>query len=258
MTAQCPTVTGIVFGIALLTSHICPSVVLAATPLAPGPDSSAAGSSEVAVAADVNHQVGLAVGLEPTLVTELYYRRRDGGSIGLEGSSWVRAGLAPLTGPAAFRFELERWENVLHSGGQSLAVIGGLRLSLGSDSSARYTTLGATLGARYGVHFPNSVLGFQAVYLPGLVTWMRFSEVHRQSFGDRYADARDALGPETATVGFASQRVVTALTYDTHSDNWAVWAAAGLQFSPGAGSNWASLELGQLPIYLRVLVGYRF
>lgn len=203
-------------------------------------------------------QLGLGVSVEPALITELYYSRYDPGVIGVGGQSWVRGGLAPLTGPNGFRLEFERRETLAAAGAHRLEAVGGLRVSGGRDASARYTTLGATLGARYGVHFDNSALGVQALYVPALVTWLRFSEVQRQTFEGRYPGAREGAGPEAATLGLASHRVVTALTYESRSEAWSLWLAAGLQFSPGAGREWATLELGQVPAYLRVLVGYRF
>lgn len=252
--------TACVFG-ALSPAHAEPNAV-APVDAPPGDaspvDAPPGGAAAPASSSARRHQVGLGLSVEPALLTELYYSRYDAGIMGVEGQSWVRGGVAPLTGPTGLRLEFERWETLAAAGVHRLKAVGGLRVSGGRDAGARYTTLGATLGARYGYHFDNSALGLQALYVPALVTWLRFSDVQRQTFDDRYPDAREGAGPETATLGLASHRVVTALTYESRSEAWSLWLAAGLQFSPGAGREWATLELGQVPAYLRVLVGYRF
>lgn len=246
------------FGVVTTSLFVAGGAARAETNTATYLDAPAGLAEPAASKAERRQQIGLGLSVEPALVTELYYSRNDGGTIGLDGQSWVRGGLAPLTGPTGFRLEFERWETLVTSGAHRLKAVGGLRVSGGRDASARYTTLGVTFGARYGIQLGDSVLGVQALYLPALVTWLSFSDLQRQTFDDRYPDARDGIGPETATVGFASHRVVTALTYESQWEAWALWVAAGLQFSPGAGREWATLELGQVPAYLRVLVGYRF
>lgn len=203
-------------------------------------------------------EIGAQLSLEPTWLAQLYVMARDQGLADLEGKTWLRGGAAPLTGMTGYRVELERWQSVLKRRSHRVEVLLGLRYSGGSDYSARQSALGTLFGLRYGVTLKHSQFGIQAAYVTAPFTWLTYSEAYRASFEDRYPSDRDTVGPKHNTLYWASHRVQAAFTFNLGYQHWSLWTVAGLQWSPGAGSNWANLELGQLPLLISSAVGYRF
>jgi len=80
----------------------------------------------------------------------------------------------------------------------------------------------------------------------------------RDTFADRYPDARDEPGAPAAWLWFSGQRAQALLTARALWNEWAFDVAGGLELSPLAGRYWANLEQGQLPILLQIGLARRF
>src|SRR6478609_3171834 len=203
-------------------------------------------------------EAGLGVNAAPTLLTELYFMAQDQGLLTRGGRTWLRAGLAPLAGWDNTELALERWETVVLSHQQRLELLAGAQWAHGSDWAAKYDTLGALFGLRYGYTWGTSTLGAHVSYQLGIASWLHFSDAYQASYGERYPDDRATRGPELATLLFGSHRVEAALNYTFQTARWSLWSALGIQASPSAGPLWDSLDVGQLPVLVRCAGGYRF
>jgi hypothetical protein len=212
----------------------------------------------MAAEAAPSNVAGALVGVESTPVAGVYYARRGSGLFQPIAATQLGFTSALLTGLGGGRLRLERDEVCLRSKHHALHAFIGTGYAFASDTGGTYRAWQALLGTRATYETGRWELGLSLAYLPVLLTHVRFSPAERDTFADRYPDARDERGPRSADVWLAGQRVEAALTSRVALGEWSLDGALGVMLSPGAGRNWANLELGQLPLVLRLGVARGF
>jgi hypothetical protein len=165
---------------------------------------------------------------------------------------------ALLTGFGGGRLRLERDEVCLRSQHHALHALFGTGYAFASDAGGAYRAWQALVGARATYETGRWELGLRVAYLPVVLSHVRFSAAQRDTFGDRYPRARDEIGPASADVWLSGQRVEALATARAAAGDWSLDGAIGVEVSPAAGRNWANLELGQLPVVLRLGVARGF
>lgn len=196
--------------------------------------------------------VGVSAGLEATPVASLHASRRGSGILAPQAETALSFTSALLTRLGGGRVRLERDEALLRSARGALRLLLGTGVSYASDAGGTSFGWHAVLGVRATSQLGRWELGARLAYLPVLVGHLRLSAFQRDTFADRYPDARDTPGPSGATVWLPGQRVDASLTARAALGSWILLGDAGVLMSPAAGRNWNSLELGQLPLLVRV------
>lgn len=202
--------------------------------------------------------VGVSTGLEATPVASLHATRRGSGILAPQAETTLAFTSALLTHLGGGRLRLERDEALLRSSRGALRLVLGTGVSYATDAGGTSVGWHVVLGTRATLQLGRWELGARLAYLPVLVGHLRLSAFQRETFADRYPDARNTLGPSGATVWLPGQRVEALLTARAALGAWIVAGDAGLLVSPAAGRNWTSLELGQLPLVVRVGAGRTF
>lgn len=200
---------------------------------------------------------GARLGFEATPVAAAYYDRFGSGIWSTDAETEVSFASAFLTRFRGGRLRIERAEPIL-LGRYTLRGLVGSSVAFSSDAGGRYWGFAGLLGLQLQRAVGRWELGGRVAYLPVVVSSVSFSPQARDTFRDRYPDARDEPGPTGAWLGFSGQRAQALLTARALWTEWALDLAAGLELSPLAGRYWANLEQGQLPILLQVGFARRF
>ena len=200
---------------------------------------------------------GARVGVEATPVAAAYYDRFGKGIWSSRAEIELSFTSAFLTHLRGGRFRVERVEPI-SLGRYVLRGILGSSVAFSSDASGHYWGVAGLVGLQLQRPVGRWELGARIAYLPVLFSRVTLSPQARDTFADRYPDARDERGPEGAVLWFSGQRAQAILTARALWTEWALDVAGGLELSPLAGRYWANLEQGQLPILLQIGLARRF
>jgi len=202
--------------------------------------------------------LGARAGIEGTPTLALFYARLGPGIrlAGAETELVFRSAI--FTGLHGYGLGIERREPLLRDRRYALLALLGTGAAFSEDGGGTYRGWTGALGVQATRSIAAWELGVRLAYLPTLITHVDFSAEARDTYRDRYPEARDQPGPPSATLWLAAQRLQALLCARALEKEWALDAALGLEWSALAGRQWSSLELGQLPLMLRVGGARRF
>ena len=203
---------------------------------------------------------GARLGVEATPLASVYYARFGAGLWQPRAETELDFTSAVLTGFHGARLRIERDEPIVRASRFTVVALLGTGLAFARDAGGRYQAWSGLVGVQgaRALGAGSWELGARLAYLPILMTHVELSPELRDTFAERYPDARNEAGQSDATLWFASQRVQALLTARALWTGWALDMAAGLQWCPRAGRDWANIEAGQLPILLQLGLGRRF
>jgi hypothetical protein len=218
-----------------------------------------AGRAHALEAPDVTPNIaGARLGVEATPVASVYYARFGRGLWQPRAETELDGASAVLTGWRGGRLRIERREPLVRAQRFAVLALLGTGVAFARDAGGRYRAWSGLLGLQATRAVASWELGVRLAYLPILASHVEFSPQLRDTFADRYPDARNEPGPSDATIWFSSQRLQALALARALWTGWALDLTAGLQWSPRAGRDWANIEAGQLPILLQFGLGRRF
>jgi hypothetical protein len=201
---------------------------------------------------------GARAGIEGAPTLALFYARFGRGIWQEPAETELALESAFLTGFRGWAVKLERREPLWRCDEYALTALLGTGLGWAGDRGGTYRGWTGVFGLQATRALGSWELGLRLAYLPTFVTHLDFSDEMRDTFRDRYPDAREQPGPASATLWLAGQRLHALLKARKLWDTWAFEAALGLDWSPLAGRQWTNLEQGQLPLTLGVGIARRF
>lgn len=200
---------------------------------------------------------GARLGFEATPVAAAYYARFGPGLLRPGAETELSFSSAYLTHFRGGRFRIERAEPLLR-GRYVLRGLLGSSVAFSSDTGGNYWGIAGLVGLQLHRAVGSWELGGRIAYLPVVFSRVSLSTEARDTFADRYPDARTEPGPAGSSLWFSGQRAQGLLTARALWSEWSLDLAGGLELSPLAGRYWANLEYGQLPILLQIGLARRF